>query len=89
LSFIQFPQKLTDWTLNHINEYIKLRDIEGIRFDFKSRNFNEGKGLSTHICAMANVIGGFIVLGIDILYLTYTPNLRKKGMNFLFRKSDF
>jgi hypothetical protein len=81
MSLCSFPEKLTDWKLIHINEFIKLKDIEGIRFDFKSKNFNDGKGLSTHICAMANVIGGFIVLGID--------DVKDKDGNLEFKKNGF
>ena len=64
-----YPDKVEEWKLENINELIKLKDIEDIRFDFKGKDFNEGegkvKGLSPHICAMANTVGGFIVLGIE------------------------
>lgn len=61
----RYPQKLEQWNLKNINELIKLNDIEGIKFDFKRKDLNEGKGLSSHLCAMVNSVGGFIVLGID------------------------
>jgi len=60
-----YPDKVEEWKLENINELIKLKDIEDIKFDFKDKDLNEGKGLSSHICAMANTVGGFIVLGID------------------------
>ena len=59
-----YPDKVDEWKLENINELIKLKDIEDLRFDFKSKDLNEGKGLASHICAMANTVGGFIVLGI-------------------------
>ena len=51
--------------IRNINELIKSKDIEDIRFDFKSQDLTEGKGLSPHLCAMANRVGGFIILGIE------------------------
>jgi Putative DNA-binding domain len=60
-----FPKSAMDWKIEDIDQLINLRDIEGINFDFKSKNFHEGKGLAKHICAMANVVGGYIILGIE------------------------
>jgi predicted HTH transcriptional regulator len=65
LTYFSFPQNHSQWTLEHIDELIKLKDIEGVNFDFKSKDFSQGKGLVNHICAMSNVIGGYIVLGVD------------------------
>ena len=47
--------------IRNINELIKSKDIEDICFDFKSKDLIEGKGLSSHLCAMANRVGGFII----------------------------
>ncbi len=61
MGLINKPQKLEDWNLNVINELINYPDIESENFDFKK----EPNELSEHICAMANTVGGFIVLGIE------------------------
>ena len=47
--------------IKNINGLIKSKDIEDICFDFKSKDLIEGKGLSSHLCAMANRVGGFII----------------------------
>jgi predicted HTH transcriptional regulator len=56
------PDKLEDWNIQIIDCLIPLRDIESETFDFKSADFKE---LSIHLCAMANTLGGTIVLSID------------------------
>lgn len=58
-----FPNLISRWTLDDIEKLLKLRDIESEEFDFKG--CCAVNDLSTHICAMANTQGGFIVLGID------------------------
>lgn len=59
-----FPDNIDDWTLDVINELVKLRDVESEVFDFKDKDINKEDKLSMHVCAMANTHGGFIVLGI-------------------------
>lgn len=56
------PNNISDWTLDTINELIKLRDIESEDFDFKGTDM---KNLANHLCAFANSNGGYLVLGID------------------------
>jgi predicted HTH transcriptional regulator len=77
-----YPDKVEEWKLENINELIKLKDIEDIRFDFKSKDLNEGKGLASHICAMANTVGGFLVLGIE-------ENKNNNGNIIEFQKNGF
>ena len=81
LTYFSFPQNLIEWKLGHIDELIKLKDIEGVDFDFKSKNLSQGKGLATHICAMSNVIGGYIVLGVD--------EYKENGVLIGFKKNGF
>lgn len=61
MDVIPLPEKLEDWSMDILNELVKLSDIESETFDFKS----EPTDLHTHICAMANTNGGFLVLGIN------------------------
>lgn len=61
MGIITIPEKLENWSTEILNELIKLSDIESETFDFKS----EPTDLQTHICAMANTDGGFLVLGIE------------------------
>ena len=56
------PDKLEDWNIQIIDCLTSLRDIESETFDFKGADFKE---LYNHLCAMANTLGGTIVLGID------------------------
>lgn len=55
------PKNLEDWDISIINELVKYPGIESESFDFKRKPSE----LYEDICAMANTIGGFIVLGID------------------------
>jgi hypothetical protein len=56
------PRDLKDWNIEVLNKLVKLRDIEGDRFDFKGGDLGD---LANHICAMANANEGIMVMGID------------------------
>jgi Putative DNA-binding domain len=66
------PERLEEWTTETIDSLIGLRDIESETFDFKSKVKND---LSDHICAMANSLGGCIVLGIEEIRSPSDPKL--------------
>lgn len=61
MSFPQPPMELEKWNISILNELIKHSEIESERFDFKDRRMGD---LAQDICAMANTIGGLLVLGI-------------------------
>lgn len=56
------PERPEDGDINIVNQLVSLKDIESESFDFKSRDIDE---LYTHICAMANTAGGYLVLGVE------------------------
>ena len=56
----KIPENPTDWTIEKLDELIKIPDIESETFDFKK----EPNELEEHICSMANTRGGVLVLGI-------------------------
>lgn len=66
LGSITIPNDLRKWdiNLNLINKLITILSIEGDSFDFKSK---EGlkDDLLDDTCGMANISGGFIVIGIE------------------------
>jgi hypothetical protein len=64
LGSITIPNDLRKWDINLINKLITILSIEGDSFDFKSK---EGlkDDLLDDICGMANISGGFIVIGIE------------------------
>lgn len=57
----KIPENPTDWTIEKLDELIKIPDIESETFDFKK----EPNELEEHICSMANTRGGVLVLGIS------------------------
>jgi len=58
---IEIPKDLEEWSMKTLNELLKFVDIESETLDFKK----EPNKLHEHLCAMANVNGGFLVLGIN------------------------
>jgi len=54
------PKNIDEWSLQTIEKLLPLPHIESETFDFKS----EISELDEHIYAMANSLGGIIVLGI-------------------------
>jgi len=56
------------------------QDIESESFDFKK---TEEKEVFTHICAMANTSGGYLVLGVD------GCTSKKTGSFIAFKKNGF
>jgi predicted HTH transcriptional regulator len=66
------PKRLGDWTIGAINSLIKIRDIESETFDFKK---DVSDDLENHICAMANLYGGYIVLGIEEIKSSSDPHI--------------
>ena len=60
--FAGIPQKLESWKFHHLKKLSYLRDIESERFDFKGSSFRD---LDVDICAMANTLGGYLVLGVE------------------------
>lgn len=58
---ISIPQKLEEWTEEKIYQILKYPGIESESLDFKK----EPNNLDEHFCAMANTVGGFLILGID------------------------
>ena len=61
MKFPSIPQNPKNWEIDNINELIKYPNIESETFDFKK----EPSELDEHICAMANTMGGILVLGIS------------------------
>jgi hypothetical protein len=74
------PETPEDWDTNTLNQLVSLKDIEGENFDFKNKDI---EGLYTHICAMANTSGGYLVLGVD------EEKDEKTGYVFGFDKNGF
>jgi predicted HTH transcriptional regulator len=64
INSVDLPNDLAKWDINLINKLITILSIEGDNFDFKTQ---EGlkDDLLNDICGMANISGGFIVIGID------------------------
>ena len=73
----ELPKLLGDWTNQIIYELVRYVDIESESFDFKL----EPNKLYEDICAMANTVGGFIVLGID--------EIKEKGKIIEFKPRGF
>ena len=63
-SSLNIPNDLGNWDIGLINKLIMIPSIEGDSFDFK-RKKGLKEDLTDDICGMANVSGGFIVIGID------------------------
>lgn len=61
MEFPTIPEELDDWKPEILNELIKYLDIESETFEFKQG----ANDLETHISAMANTNGGFLILGIE------------------------
>lgn len=61
---ITIPSDLRKWDINLINKLITILSIEGDSFDFKSKEGLKNDILDD-ICGMANILGGFIVFGIE------------------------
>lgn len=61
MSFSAPPMKLEDWTIEILDALVLHPEIENETFDFKEKQMGE---LSHGICAMANLSGGVIVIGI-------------------------
>jgi hypothetical protein len=80
-SFI--PKDLKEWNINVIDNLIQLPNIESETFDFKGHCFDAFKELHEDICAMANTIGGYLVIGIDEIKDNRgnTLKFRKKGFD--------
>ncbi|HEX2407768.1 MAG TPA: ATP-binding protein [Nitrososphaeraceae archaeon] len=76
------PNELTAWDINTINRLVNLPHIESETFDFKGYQLDGCKELYADICGMANVSGGYLVLGIDEIK-------DKKGKLLKFEKNGF
>jgi hypothetical protein len=84
------PKELTNWDITTINQLINLPHIESEIFDFKGHQFDGFKELYADICGMANVLGGYLVLGIDEIKDKEGRLLKfeKKGFNLSKHISD-
>lgn len=59
------PEKPQDWNIDVIDSLKQILSIESETFDFKEHRSIEKNGeLYKDICAIANTLGGYIVLGI-------------------------
>ena len=56
------PRDLKDWNVDVLNSLLTVRDVESDRFDFKGGDLGD---LAIHICAMANLGEGIMILGVD------------------------
>lgn len=84
MGLITIPEKLEDWNIEILTELVNLSDIESETFDFKS----EPNELHTHICAMANTSGGFLVLGIGEVKSSDGKKIRFKKIGFAKGEED-
>lgn len=62
MSFPAPPMRLEDWTVKILDELVPHPEVESETLDFKERQMGD---LAHDICAMANLNGGVLVIGID------------------------
>jgi hypothetical protein len=56
------PDKIEGWNIRRLNELLKIVNVESDTLEFKGRDFHS---LTHLLCAMANLSGGYVVLGIE------------------------
>jgi hypothetical protein len=56
------PDKIEEWNIRRLNELLKIVNVESETLEFKGRDFHS---LTHLLCAMANLSGGYVVLGIE------------------------
>jgi hypothetical protein len=56
------PDKFDGWNIRRLNELLKIVNVENDTLEFKGRDFHS---LTHLLCAMANLSGGYVVLGIE------------------------
>jgi hypothetical protein len=56
------PDKIEGWNIRRLDELLKIVNVESDTLEFKGRNFHS---LTHVLCAMANLSGGYVVLGIE------------------------
>ncbi len=59
-----FGKKLTDVTVDDVKAFCQKQNSEGINLDYK-KDLNNSKKIAKTIAAMANTLGGWVVIGVE------------------------
>lgn len=59
-----FGKKLTDVNVNDVKDFCQKQNREGINLDYK-KDFSSPKKIAKTIAAMANTLGGWVIIGVD------------------------
>lgn len=64
LEFNIFGKKLTEVTTDDVKAFCQKKNKEGINLDYK-KDFSSSKKIAKTIAAMANTLGGWIIVGVE------------------------
>ena len=64
LEFNIFGKKLAEVTIDDVKAFCQKQNKEGINLDYK-KDFSSSKKIAKTIAAMANTLGGWVIIGVD------------------------